>query len=475
MSSGMTKIIVGRAREKAKLEASLNSHRSELIAVYGRRRIGKTYLIREFFENQFIFRFEGLKEGYRDAQIKSFMLKLRDFTSDFEDEQPSDWLEAFFILKQYLKTIRQSKKKKVIFIDEFPWADTQRSGFLSAFEDFWNSYCTTRNDLIVVVCGSAASYMLKKVIRNRGGLHNRITRKIHLEPFSLRETKEFFQYKQLAMAKSDIDILRMYMALGGIAEYLEHIQPKDSSVTAINRICFQKGAQLEYEFDEVFRSLFDEDSYHEQIIHSLADGQKKGMKRGEILTAMNTTSSGKFSKCLNELILSGFVQQYDAYRDNRKTKLYRISDEFCLFHLQFIRKFKGNEWTKLYQKQDYTSWSGYAFETICLKHVDQIKKGLNCDQITSRNFSWSNANAQIDLVIDRDDGYVNLCELKFYNDICTVNRDYYLRLMKKENEFRKATKSRKGMVTNMLTTFGVSCSTSLDIENQSITMDCLFE
>ncbi|MFK7786391.1 MAG: ATP-binding protein [Crocinitomicaceae bacterium] len=470
----MAKIIVGRELEKEKLEASLNSQRSELIAVYGRRRIGKTYLIREFFEGNFVFQFEGLKDNQRDAQIKSFMLKLRDFTDEFQDEKPLDWLDAFFILKNYLKTIRQSKKKKVIFIDEFPWADTQRSGFLSAFESFWNSYCTTRSDLIVVVCGSAASYMLKKVILNRGGLHNRITRRIHLDPFSLKETKAFFQYKKLAMANSDIDILRMYMALGGVAEYLEHIDPKDSSVNAIDRICFQKGAQLQNEFAEVFKSLFDENSYHEQVIHALADGQKKGMKRGEILSAMNTTSSGKFSKCLEELILSGFVQKYDAHRDNRKTTLFRISDEFCLFHLQFIRNFRGNSWTKLYQKQEYITWSGYAFETICLKHVEQIKKGLNCDQITSKNFSWSNSEAQIDLVIDRDDGYVNLCELKFYNDICTVNKDYYLKLMKKESEYQKATKSRKGMVTTMLTTYGVSCSTSLDIENQSLTMDCLF-
>lgn len=470
----MTKIIVGRELEKEKLEASLNSHRSELIAVYGRRRIGKTYLIREFFENKFVFRFEGLKDGLRETQLKSFMLKLRDFTDDFKEEKPADWLEAFFILKNYLKTIRESKKKKVIFIDEFPWADTQRSGFLPAFEDFWNAYCTTRSDLIVVVCGSAASYMLKKVINNRGGLHNRITRKIKLEPFSLKETKEFFQYKKLAMAKSDMDILRMYMALGGVAEYLEHIHPKDSSVNAIDRICFRKGAQLQNEFDEVFKSLFDENSYHELVIHALSDGRKKGMKRGEILSVMKITSSGKFSKCLDELILSGFVQKYTAYRDNRKSTLYRISDEFCLFHLQFIRNFKGNSWTKLFQKQEYITWSGYAFETICLKHIDCIKKGLNCDQIASENYSWSNSEAQIDLVIDRDDGYVNLCELKFYNNVCNVNKEYYLQLMKKEDAYRKVTKSKKAMITTMITTFGVTCSTSMDIENQSLTMECLF-
>lgn len=217
----MSKYIVGRLLEKEKLDEALSAKRSELIAIYGRRRIGKTYLIRNHYSKHIIFSFSGLRNGTRPDQIENFMLELREFTEKFKDDKPENWLQAFNLLKQYLKGVRQTHKKKVIFIDEFPWVDTLRSGFLPAFENFWNTYCTTRNDLIVVICGSAASYMLKKIIRNRGGLHNRITRKIKLVPFQLNEVKEFFDYKGIHLP--EIEVLKIYMALGGIAEYLEHV------------------------------------------------------------------------------------------------------------------------------------------------------------------------------------------------------------------------------------------------------------
>jgi hypothetical protein len=293
-----------------------------------------------------------------------------------------------------------------------------RSGFLPAFENFWNDYCTTRRDLIIVICGSAASYMLKKIIRNRGGLHNRITKKIKLEPFQLNEVKAFFDYKGLHLP--EIEILKIYMALGGIAEYLEHVQPGDSSVTALERICFQKGAHLEFEFEEVFKSLFEDGSYHEQIIQSLSKGPKKGMIRSQILKDQKLSSGGQFSKSMNELIESGFVEKYKSYTANRKTTMYRIIDEFCLFHLQFMEKFKGNSWKQLFSKKDYESWCGHAFEMICFKHIENIKAALRCDQINSKNYSWSNRDAKVDGVIERDDNTINLCEIKFYSSIFSI-------------------------------------------------------
>ena len=443
-----------------------------MIAIYGRRRIGKTYLIRAYYSKNILFSFTGLRNGTRPDQIENFMLELQGFTEQFKDEKPENWLQAFNLLKQYLKGIRQTRKKKVIFIDEFPWVDTLRSGFLPAFENFWNTYCTTRNDLIVVICGSAASYMLKKIIRNRGGLHNRITRKIKLAPFQLKEVKEFFEYKGIHLP--EIEILKIYMALGGIAEYLEHVQTGDSSVTTIDRICFQKGAHLEYEFEEVFKSLFEEGSYHEQIIQSLSKGPKKGMIRDQILKDQNLSSGGQFSKSMNELIESGFVEKYQSYKDNRKTTLYRIFDEFCLFHLQFIETFKGNSWKQLFTKKEYESWSGYAFEMICFKHIESIKKKLKCDQINSKNYSWSNSKAQVDLVIDRDDNIVNLCEIKFYNDTFSVDANYASRLRNKETQFKTETNTRKGINTIMLTTWGIQGKHATGIVTNSMNQDCLF-
>lgn len=466
------KKIIGREIEKEKLGESLKSHRSELIAVYGRRRVGKTYLIREFYSKEIIFSFTGLKNGRRSDQIENFMIELGEVTNEFVDEKPQNWLQAFNILRHYLKKIKETKKKKVIFIDEFPWVDTMRSGFLSAFENFWNVYCTTRRDLIVVVCGSAASYMIKKIILNRGGLHNRITRKIKLEPFKLAEVQKFLLYKGINLPK--IEILKIYMSLGGIAEYLEHVQPGDSSVTAIDRICFQQGAQLENEFDEVFKSLYEEGSYHEQIINSLAKGPKCGMTREEILESQGLSSGGQFTKSLNELIESGFIEQYKSYHSKRKSILYRIYDEFCLFHLQFIAPYRGNRWTRLYTKNEYTVWSGYSFEMICYKHIENIKIALRCDQINSSNYSWNNKNAQVDLVIDRDDNVINLCEMKFYNNICNIDADYAANLRNKEAEFINEKGTRKGINTVMITTWGISGKHATGLVTQSLTLDCLF-
>ncbi len=468
----MAKIVVGRALEKDQLEAALNSHRSELVAVYGRRRIGKTFLIREYYAKHIVFSFSGLRDGHRADQIENFMIQLGEISNKFKDESPANWLQAFNLLKQYFKSKRETKKKKVIFIDEFPWVDTMRSGFLPAFENFWNHYCSTRKDLIVVVCGSAASYMIKKIIRNKGGLHNRITRKIKLEPFKLPEVKELFKSKKINLP--DVEILKIFMTLGGVAEYLEHVQQGDSSVTAIDRICFQKGALLEYEFDEVFKSLFDEGSYHEQIINTLAKGPKKGMSRDDIIKDKGLSSGGQFSKSLMELIESGFIEKYQAYRSNRKRTIYRIFDEFCLFHLQFIRRYKGNSWTKLYQKNEYKTWSGYAFEMLCYKHIESIKKAMKCDQIASQNYAWSNSKAQVDLVINRNDNMVNLCEMKFYNDVFTIDAKYALSLRNKETQFTKDSKTKKGVNTVMITSFGIKGTHGVGLVTQSITMESLF-
>lgn len=468
----MSDIVAGRHAEKERLEEALNSQRSELIAVYGRRRIGKTYLIRTFYSKHILFSFSGLRNGTRNEQIENFMIELQALCNQFKDEKPQNWLQAFHLLKQYLQGVKQTQKKKVIFIDEFPWVDTMRSGFLPAFENFWNTYCTTRKDLIVVICGSAASYMLKKIIKNRGGLHNRITRKIKLEPFQLGEVKEFFEYKGIRLP--DIEIIKIYMALGGIAEYLEHIQPGDSSVTAIDRICFQKSAQLEFEFDEVFKSLFEEGSYHEQIIQALASGPKSGMRRDQILQVQHLSSGGQFSKSMNELIESGFVEKYEAFRNRRRTTLYRIFDEFCLFHLNFIAPFKGNSWTQIYTKSAYESWCGYAFEMLCYKHIESIKRSLKCDQINSKNYSWSNKKAQIDLVIDRADNLVNLIEIKFSNATFTIDADYAAKLRNKEAQFKIETGTKKGTNTIMLTTWGIDGTHAIGLVSKNLTIECLF-
>ena len=470
----MLRQIVGRIQEQEVLSNTLNSHRSELVAVYGRRRIGKTYLIREFFGDRITFGFTGLSSGTRAVQIKNFMLKLNEVTSLFKKEkQPDDWLEAFSYLKIFLKKNKQTKKKKVLFIDEFPWVDSHKSGFLAAFENFWNDYCTTRSDLVVVICGSAASYMVKKIIQNSKGLSNRITETIKLKPFNLKETQAFFKYKGIPI--EEYEILKIYMALGGVAEYLEHVKMGDSAVVTIENLCFKQSGHLENEYNEVFKSLFDDNSYHQKIMNALSRNKKEGITRDEILEVLKISSGGRFSDSLEDLIQSGFVLKYDAYKDNTKATLYRIYDEFCLFHLQFLVPFKGSKWTQIFQKQAYKSWCGYAFETICLKHIEEIKIAMRCDQIASKNYSWQHPKAQVDLVIDRDDDVVNLCEIKFYNDTFSMNAAYLKKLRNKESQFKSVTQTRKSIYTVMISTWGVKMNEySKAILSNNLTMNCLF-
>ena len=470
----MLKRIVGRVQEIKVLTNTLSSRRSELVAIYGRRRIGKTYLVREFFGDKIEFSLTGLEVGDRADQIENFMIKLNEFTNDlYENETPVTWLAAFTLLKKYLKTIKVTKAKKVIFIDEFPWADSPKSRFLPAFENFWNDYCTTRTDLVVVVCGSAASYMMKKIIRNKGGLHNRITQRIELQPFTLYETEAFFKYKDNPVEQ--YDLLKMYMAFGGVAEYLEHVNTGESSVQAIDRLCFSDGGFLENEYADIFNSLYGQNSYHEQIIHVLAADRKKGLTRADLLNKTNISTGGQFSKSLEELILSGFVLKYDSYREKSKTTLYRIYDEFCLFHLQFMIPFKGSKWTSVYQKQKYRTWCGYAFETICLKHIKEIKKGLECDQIESKNYTWSSSKAQVDLVVDRDDNTVNLCEIKYYSGDYELDASDLKKLRNRETQFRAVKEPKKGLKTAVITTWGVKQNLySKAIVRSIVTMKSLF-
>tara|TARA_B110000211_G_C14068585_1_gene548850 strand:+ start:996 stop:2408 length:1413 start_codon:yes stop_codon:yes gene_type:complete len=469
----MAKTIIGRVAEKEILTRALNSSRSELIAVYGRRRIGKTFLVREFYEKEIVFSVTGYSVGNRTVQIKNFMMKLNEVTDKFKGDKPTDWIDTFSLLKKYITGLRATKRKKVIFIDEFPWIASNRSGFLAAFENFWNDFCAGRDDLVIVVCGSAASYMVKKLIKNHKGLSKRITQKINLKPFSLGEVKAFFEHKNNPIL--EYELLKLYMTLGGIPEYLEQVQKGESAVTTIDRLCFQPGAYLENEFDDVFESLFESSSFHKKIIDVLADGKKKGLTRNDILDKCGIDSSGRFSSTLIELEISGFVLKYDSYREKSKETLYRIYDEYCLFYLQFMKPFKGSSWLSLYQKSAYTIWCGFSFETICLKHSTEIKKALKIEGVSSKNYTWSNPKAQVDMAIDRDDNWINLCEMKFYNDEFTIDVGYLKNLDKKKIEFKADKAGKKGIYLTMITTHGVKPNKySTAIVDHDLKIECLF-
>ncbi|MFN5218026.1 MAG: AAA family ATPase [Sphingomonadales bacterium] len=446
--------IIGRKAEQALLKEAVDHDKSELIAVYGRRRIGKTYLIREYFKKNLVFEITGLYGGSLNDQLENFNKEIKSRSRKKKQEAPKTWFHAFTMLESYLNTLK-SRGKKVVFIDEFPWIATPKSKFLMAFENFWNSYCTKRDDLIVVICGSAASYMVQKIIKNKGGLHNRITRKIRLLPFNLSETEQFLLKKGIKYTR--YDVIQVYMSLGGVPHYLEKLSKGMSVSQNIDKLCFSKDGVLNDEFNQLFASLFDNSERHLKLIKTLARSNK-GLSRNELISQSQLPSGGDFSLKLDELIESGFVTDYPYFQNKKQLTLYRLSDEYSMFYLKFIDKNKtGGEgtWQKLFTMQSYVSWCGFAFETLCLKHIQQIKKALRIDAIYTTSSSWFNENAQIDMLIDRSDNVMHLCEMKFYNAAFTIDKSYYLNLKNKIAELRRETKTRKNIFLTLITINGI--------------------
>ena len=468
-------MLVGREKEIKTLNSCLISNKSELIITYGRRRIGKTFLIREVYKNKFCFELTGLFKGETKDQLKNFKNQLDKSTKLFhKQDAPTHWQEAFLQLETYISKLRHNDKK-IIFIDEFPWLATPRSKFLMWFEHFWNSFCTKRNDIILIICGSAASYMVKNILQNKGGLHNRTTQKIKLNPFTLAETKKFLTSKKINL--ENYDILQLYMAIGGIPHYLEKIRKGESVSQNIDRLCFDSQGELTNEFNEVFSSLFEDSKTHIEVVKTLAS-HPRGLTKKQLLEKCKLSHSGYTSKVFNELEESGFISTFLSFNKKEREASLRLTDEYCLFYMKFIQNNKkqgAGTWQQLASKQSFKIWSGYSFENICLKHITSIKKELGILNVYSHQSSWYDSNYQIDLIIDRDDNRINLCELKFYTSEFIIDSKYLTDLRNKIAHFKEKTKTKKGVFLTMITSYGVKPNAqSLSIVENNLVSDCLF-
>jgi AAA+ ATPase superfamily predicted ATPase len=468
--------MVGREYEIKRLKESLLSDSSELIAVYGRRRIGKTYLIRNVYEREIKFEVTGLYRGKMENQLAVFLKELKRVSNKFSKiKELTNWDKAFDSLEVYIKGLR-GKGKKVIFIDEFPWFDNHKSGFLMYFSQFWNTFCEKRNDLLVVICGSAASYMIQNIVKNRGSLHARLTYKVQLKPFTLYEAKLFLTSKNINW--SNYNILHMYIAIGGIPHYLNKIKKGESVVQNIQRLCFDSNGDLANEYIEIFESLFEHSNTHIQIVKVLGKSNR-GITRDELIKQTGYSGGGHFTKAIEELIASGFVSDYPAIGRKKKMTLYRLSDEYSRFYLKYIESNKNQGklfWKTMSQQRSYISWAGFNFETICLKHVAQIKKALGIEGIHSVNSSWTAKGAQVDLVISRNDRWINLCEMKFYSDQFVIGANEIKNLRNKITKFKENTKTRDTVVLTMITTYGVVKNEYFyEIVEDNLTIDILFE
>ena len=476
----MIENVIGREDEKEIMLDILHSENAELLAIYGRRRVGKTFLIRNIFEGHIVFEFSGIHDANTKVQLENFSLSLSAFTKGPLMAPSPNWLNAFKMLSNYLGPLLK-KKKQVIFLDEFPWIHTPRSGFMQAFENFWNSWAVKQPNLVVVICGSSASWMIQKVVNNRGGLHNRVTKKIRLLPFTIAETELFLKSRNIKLDR--YQMLQLYMVIGGIPHYLNEIKKGESTIQAVDRICFTKDGLLFEEFKNLYDSLFDNPGNHIVVIRALAR-KGSGLTRQEIIEASKFSSGGGMTRLLDELTESGFITPYIPFDTTVKNSIYKLTDEYSLFYIKFIENKKASgkgTWIKYSTSNSWRVWSGIAFESICMKHVVQIKRALGIEGVYSETSVWrSRSNdhepgVQIDLLIDRQDKCINLCEIKFSSDPFILNKKYVNELKQKEASFRTQTKTRKSIFLTLISTYGIKNSDSFPglIQND-ISMEALF-
>lgn len=472
---------VGRNKERKILEGALQSNEAEMVAVIGRRRVGKTFLIQTIFKKNIIFELTGTQDASASEQLENFAEVMTELINPkFPIKRPESWQEAFRILKSYLKDQLNNKEKVVLFFDELPWLATGRGGFLRAYSYFWNSWACHQN-LLIAICGSAASWMIKNVVNNTGGLHNRITQRIYLQPFDLVETELFFKSRKIEFNR--YEIVQIFMVTGGIPHYLKEIHPGKSAAQNINRICFSENGLLRAEFSALYPALFSNPEIPIKVVRILAQTHA-GMTRQKILTALKIKSGENITKVLTELSQSGFISNYRPFGKKNRNTLYRLTDEYSLFYLKFIEpadKTGDNTWQLLSQTQSYKIWAGYAFENICLKHILPIKKALGIAGVYSISSSFykkgtaKEPGAQIDLVIDRNDNVVTLVEIKFSSKPYTISKNYAENMRNKMSIFQEVSKTRKQIFWVMVTTFGVKANShSLGLIGESLTLDDLF-
>lgn len=473
--------LVGRIEEKKILENALASSGTELIAVYGRRRIGKTFLIRSVYEKYISFEFTGVHSATMQEQLEGFSFALKKaLNSPVDLAIPKTWAAAFHALENSLEPAIK-KEKVVIFFDEFPWIHTQKSNFLTAFEHFWNNWASKHANLTVVICGSAASWMIRNIVNNKGGLHNRVTIRIRLLPFSLGETLAYFKSRNVKL--DDYQLLQLYMAMGGVPQYLKAVQPGESAVQSIDRLFFTKHGALKDEFKILYESLFDSAAHHIIIIRLLY-GTSKGLTRNEIISSSKLSSGGTVTKVLTELEESGFIAAYIPFDKTSKEAVYRLTDEYSLFYLKFVERSRATgegTWVRLSEGSSWKSWSGFAFEAICLKHLPQIKKALKIENIYTEESIWryvpgkSKPGAQIDLLLDRRDRCINICEMKFSTELFTISKKYADELTQKQEVFENKTKTKKTIFLTLVTTYGVAKNAyyKSHVQNE-VTMEALF-
>ena len=313
--------MIGRIKEQKALKEAYKSEYSQFVAVYGRRRIGKTFLVRETFEYNFTFQHAGAAKESMKGQLALFKTSLQDYGHK-DCPELKTWHEAFNQLKVLIQSSKSKKKK--IFLDEAAWMDTPKSNFLSALEHFWNNWASNRKDVLLIICASATSWIINKVFKNRGGLHNRVTVRIPLAPFTLNECEQFSKERGLKLSR--YQILNLYMVMGGVALYWTMLDKQFSAVQNIDQLFFNKDAKLKGEFNDLYDSLFKHPDAYKSIVVTLGK-HLSGLTRKELLKYTGQADNGVFSDRLEELEECGFIMKMRSFPKDKKELMRMIDDE----------------------------------------------------------------------------------------------------------------------------------------------------
>lgn len=471
-------MLIGREKEQKWLREAYKSDESQFVAVYGRRRVGKTFLVRECFNDKFVFQHSGVAKANTKLQLRYFKESLVKSGAS-KVHIPKDWIEAFSCLERLIE--QSSEKKKVVFIDEIPWMDTPRSNFITALEYFWNSFASARKDVLLIICGSATSWIINKVLKNHGGLHNRVNLRISLQPFTLHECEVYAKVK--GMRSTRYELLEYYMVMGGVAFYWSLLDKGSSVAQNIDNLFFARTGQLHNEFNELYDSLFNNPEAYMKVIQVLGN-KKAGIPRTDLLDELKLSSGANITRMLEDLEECGFIRKYNAFGKKRNDAIYQLIDNFTLFYFKFMKDNKGGDehfWSHSYLSPVRFSWVGLAFERVCMQHVDQIKQRLGISGVLTNVYSWSaksdpvyGSGAQIDMLIDRADNVVNVCEMKFSKDEYVIDKEYSMNLAHKIQRLVQTTKTRKALHLTMITVNGVAHNEYWGEVQSEVTAEDLF-
>jgi len=463
--------MIGRKKEQSTLNHLKESARSEFVVVYGRRRIGKTFLVRQAFSDAFTFSHTGVENVNLSGQLRAFASSLKD-AGVSSVPRLSSWFDAFDALKELI--LSSPAKKKIIFLDELPWMDTPKSSFIPALEFFWNGWCSARNDILLVACGSATSWIVSKILKARGGLHNRVTEQIWLQPFTLSECEAYAD--ELGLSLSRFELAQAYMALGGVPYYWSFLKPGLSIAQNIDALLFAPDAKLRLEFSQLYASLFKNPEPYVKIVTTLGS-KASGLLREEIARACGIPESGKLSGYLEELEQCGFVRRYQPYGALKKGYLTQLVDNFTLFHFRFMAENQRHDphfWTSSCDTPLFRTWAGLAFERLCLQEVGALKRALGITGVICNTCAWRGEGAQVDLLLDRNDRIVDLCEMKFCEGLYELDKEEDLRLRTRRETFVRETACRKSAHLILVTTHGLGKSKYQSVFQSVITLDDLF-